>query len=156
MYNNEYKDRIHLLLIRAAVFDDVPYCKAIADANRESLGFIVAAIFRDAIQRNHLLVADCDGEILGFIRYNHRKHDDVTTVYDICVKNSARLLGVGKLLIHNLVKSCKFNNKKTIILRCPKNLPSNTFYTSIGFKQLSIEQGRKRELVLYELNLEYL
>src|SRR5713226_7092190 len=59
--------------------------KILADANRHIFGFITRGAFRDAFQAGTLIVAIRGSEVLGFIRYHHRKCDLQTTLYDICV-----------------------------------------------------------------------
>src|SRR5437588_10340920 len=64
--------------------------KILADANRHIFGFVTRGAFFDAIQAGTLIVAIRDGEVVGFLRYHHRKRDLQTTLYDICVSKSER------------------------------------------------------------------
>lgn len=139
--------------IRPAELRDVSACKAIADANREALGFIVAAVFVDAVHRNRLLVAESAGEVIGFVRYNHRVRGAETTLYDICVARSFRLQGVGRSLTAALREVCQSNKRHAIIARCPEDLSANAFYARLGFQQITVEPGRRRRLVLWRLTL---
>ncbi|NJK81430.1 MAG: GNAT family N-acetyltransferase [Chloroflexaceae bacterium] len=140
--------------VRSAELNDIPTCKAIADAHREALGFIVSASFADAIRRNQLLVADRAGKVVGFVRYNHRIRGNETALYDICVADSAQRQGVGRLLVAALSASCRLHGRHTIVLRCPENLPANEFYSHIGFQRINVEPGRRRPLVLWRLTLQ--
>lgn len=147
-------NELTIKLVRSAELHDIPACKAIADAHREALGFIVAASFADAIRRNQLLVADHSGEVVGFVRYNHRIRGDETALYDICVADSAQRQGVGRLLVETLSASCRLHARRTIVLRCPENLPANGFYARLGFQRIHVEPGRRRSLVLWRLTLQ--
>jgi ribosomal protein S18 acetylase RimI-like enzyme len=140
--------------VRGAQLTDIPSCKAIADAHRDALGFIVAATFADAIRRNQLLVADNSGEVVGFVRYNHRIRGNETALYDICVADSAQRQGVGRLLVEALIASCRLHGRLTIVLRCPENLPANEFYAHLGFQRIQVEPGRRRPLVLWRLTIQ--
>jgi ribosomal protein S18 acetylase RimI-like enzyme len=150
----QYTTELSKESIRGAEPNDIPACKAIADAHREALGFIVAATFADAIRRGQLLVADRAGEVVGFVRYNHRVRGIETALYDICVASSAQRQGVGRLLIESLIASCRLHGRYTIVLRCPANLPANAFYARLGFQRLEVEPGRRRPLVLWRLTLQ--
>lgn len=145
--------KLTALFVRPAELRDVPFCKAIADANREALGFIVAATFVDAIRRNQLLVAESAGEVIGFVRYNHRVRGVETALYDICVASVAQFQGVGRSLVAALSESCRLHKRHTIIARCPEDLPANAFYARLGFQRIAVEPGRRRRLVLWQLTL---
>ena len=140
--------------IRAAQPSDIPACKSIADTQRHALGFIVTATFADAIQRNQLFVAERDGgEVVGFVRYNHRRRGDETALYTIGVACSFQRQGIGRLLVERLCESCRSSRRCAIVLRCPENLPANAFYARLGFQRISVEPGRRRPLVLWRLTL---
>lgn len=139
--------------VRPAKLTDVTACKIIADAHRSALGFIVAATFVDSIQRHRLFVAEIDGEVIGFLRYNHRVRGDETALYDICVAKNWQRQGIGRMLIATLRESCYVHQRYTIIARCPADLPANAFYARLGFQQVTVEAGRRRPLVLWRLTL---
>lgn len=140
-------------LVRVAEPGDISACKSIADTHRNALGFIVVATFADAIHRNQLLVAERSGEVVGFVRYNHRQRGDETALYDIGVAHSAQRQGVGRLLVEALRESCRLHERHAIVARCPENLPANAFYARLGFQRIQIEPGRRRPLVLWRLIL---
>ncbi len=148
-----HTDAHDMTLVRQAEAQDIPACKAIADAHRDSLGFIVAAVFADSIRRNQLLVAERDGRVVGFMRYNHRIRGSETALYDICVADSAQHQGIGRLLVENLIASCRLHGRQTIVVRCPENMPANAFYARLGFQRVRVEPGRRRTLVLWRLDL---
>lgn len=139
--------------VRSGELRDIPSCKAIADANRDALGFLVAAVFVDAVRRRQLLVAESLDHVVGFVRYNHRVCGTETVLYDICVSIGARCQGVGRALIAALGESCRLHGRRTIVARCPEDLPANAFYARIGFQQITVEPGRRRQLVCWRLTL---
>ncbi|MCK9345272.1 MAG: GNAT family N-acetyltransferase [Candidatus Pacebacteria bacterium] len=127
--------------VRIAYPEDLPAIKKIADANKKEIGFIVRPIFEESIQNQELFVAcKLNGEIVGFVRWHHRR-DEWNTVYEICVRNDSRRDGIGKLLLAQI--------PKPIQLKCPVDNASNKFYEHIGFSLISKEQGRKRMLNLW-------
>jgi ribosomal protein S18 acetylase RimI-like enzyme len=145
--------KVRAPFVRSGELRDIPSCKAIADANRDALGFLVAAAFVDAIHRSQLLVAESSGNVVGFVRYNHRVRGTETALYDICVSIIARRQGVGRALIAALGESCRLHGRRTIIARCPEDLPANAFYACIGFQPITVEPGRRRRLVCWRLTL---
>src|SRR5712691_12055398 len=80
--------------------------KILADANRHIFGFITRGAFQDAFQAGTLIVATRSNEVVGFIRYHHRKRDQQTTLYDICVAESERGQGIGRQMIALLIDCC--------------------------------------------------
>jgi ribosomal protein S18 acetylase RimI-like enzyme len=140
---------------RLAHHDDILLCKRIADAHRSEMGFLTRAMFAGAITRGHLLVAETgDGVLAGFLRFNHRVRGTETALYDICVERSLKRRGVGKALVASLVKMCEAANRSAIILRCPEELPANSFYERLGFRRCTVEPGRRRRLVVWRLAIK--
>ena len=87
------------IYIRKAHLGDLDNIKALADDNKDALGFILRPALQTAIERGWVLVAeDARQKLIGFVHYRHR-HDFQTTLYDICVVQSWRGNGVGQLLI---------------------------------------------------------
>jgi len=149
-----HAEELAAISVRGAEPDDIRACKVIADAHREALGFMVAAVFTDAIRRDQLLVANQSDRMVGFVRFNHRVRGDETALYDICVAASDQRLGVGRLLVQALSESCRLRERRTIVLRCPESLPANAFYARLGFQRITVEPGRRRPLVLWRLTLQ--
>ncbi len=141
--------------IRMATQDDIVRCKEIVDKHRNVFGFLSRPIFQDAAERRRLLVAlDSNQNVLGFVRFNHRVRGTETALYDICVDHSFQWQGIGRALISALVEECIKVPRFSIILRCPEGLPSNDFYQHIGFRQAGIEQGKRRNLVVWRYKIE--
>jgi ribosomal protein S18 acetylase RimI-like enzyme len=139
--------------VRDAIEGDVFPCKAIADRNRDQLGFLVSAAFTDSIRRRQLLVAHREEHVIGFVRFNHHVRGTETALYDICVDASARRQGVGRMLVQMLIVSCRKRERIAIMLRCPEPLPANDFYAHLGFQRIAVEPGRRRRLVVWRLPL---
>lgn len=127
--------------VRVACIQDLPAVKKIADANKKDIGFILRSIFEASIQQGELFVAyKEDFEIVGFVRWHHRR-DSWNTVYEICVHQAFRKMGIAKLLLERI--------QSPIRLKCPEDNISNTFYEHLGFTLEHKDRGRKRVLNLW-------
>ena len=140
------------LVIQAEV-EHIKGAKALADANRDIFAFITRQAFEDAHAQNGLLVAHVEGQIIGFVRYYHRKTDRQTTLYDICVAEEWRSQGVGEQLLVALIVDCTEQAREFILLKCPAHLPANQFYARKGFTLTSTQPGKHHELNVWRLSL---
>jgi len=138
--------------VRKAFIDDLDAIKAIADASRLELGFVLRPALVASIQREEVLVAVSDSQITGFVEYHHRR-DQHTTLYHIAVSNAYRREGVGRSLVQSLRQEAETLGKSCILLRCPKELPANLFYENCGFNLASTENGKHRPLNVWKLHL---
>ena len=129
--------------------------KIIADANRDTIGFILRPALLEAMERKELIVVKAlNNKVMGFINYHHRQ-DRQTTIYEICVKTSYRHRGIGRRLIRTVVNEAYSLGKDRIVLKCPEGLPANRFYSRLGFCHVSTENGKKRRLNVWEFRVEY-
>lgn len=146
--------KLHLC-VRLGQAADIPSCKPIADQHRDVLGFLTRGVFAEAVEKQHLLVADLgEQQIVGFVRFNHRKRGTETAIYDIGVDQHFQRQGIGRALVGALANECRIWNRDTIALRCPEGVPANDFYCHIGFQHMGILPGRKRRLMIWQLPIE--
>lgn len=134
-------------IIRLASESDIPEVKKIADANKRYLGFTKRVILGVSILKTELHVAVLEKHIVGFIRW-HKRRDDWTTVYELCVGEACRKQGVGKKLMDVI-------GNGPAKLKCHSNNPAIQFYKRLGFKIVSSEitkGGKKLELLTRENN----
>lgn len=144
--NNQDRARI----VRFAEPDDITLCKRIADQHRAALGFLTRGIFEEAFARRQLLVASGgQNDVVGFLRFNHRKQGFETAIYDIAVERSMQRQGIGRVLIAALVADCRSFGRTTIVLKCPEGLAAHSFYERLGFVRCGVEVGRRRSLVIW-------
>lgn len=139
-------------LIRKAAEDDLDGIKNLADAHRHELGFVLRPALGRGIAGGEFLVAVDQGNLIGFADYHHRR-DGQTTLYNVCVKTEYRRQGVGTSLMEALRLEALAHGRRTIRLKCPVDLPANSFYKSMGFRLKQKESGRKRVLVVWELSV---
>lgn len=129
--------------IGLAIDSDIPAIKAIADANKQTLGFIRLSATRESQAKEELIVAKIEDLVIGFARI-HRRRDGWMTLYEICVAAKYRGGGWGEGLL-------KFVISQGMPVRCkvPENGPVS-FYERFGFHVAGKEQGKKRELFVCE------
>ncbi|NLE46404.1 MAG: GNAT family N-acetyltransferase [Chloroflexi bacterium] len=139
-------------IVRKAVLDDLDTIKAIADAHRDELGFVIRRALQESIERGELSVAIDGDRLAGFVEYRHRR-DQQTTLYHIAVVEQWRQRGIGRLLVEAVRRDALANGKNVIRLKCPESLPANEFYTRLGWQKIAVESGKRRRLVVWELPL---
>lgn len=134
--------------VRRAVSSDLTATKALADAHKRELGFILRPVLEQAIQQGEVLVAANGVDMLGFVHFHHRR-DEQTTLYNIVVDPEHRRRGVGKRLLESLVNECREREKSFILLRCPEDLAANKFYERSGCTIIGTEASKRRRLIVW-------
>jgi ribosomal protein S18 acetylase RimI-like enzyme len=129
-------------IIRPAIESDISAIQAIANKNSKMLGYVRTVALRESMARNTLLVAELEGEIVGFVNYRACR-DRWQTIYEIATAQHARQRGIGKSLIENV--------PKPIRLKCTAENNANGFYEHIGFELSHEEEGKKRRLKVWHL-----
>ncbi len=140
------------LVIRKATPADLDAIKAIADAHRHELGFVLRPALAESIGRGEVLVAENHQGLIGFAEYHHRR-DAQTTLYHIAVIPQCRQQGVGRALVNALCAEASALGKLTVFLKCPADLSARGFYACLGFEVLGEEPGNGRSLIVWTLSL---
>ncbi|MGH2561524.1 MAG: GNAT family N-acetyltransferase [Thermomicrobiales bacterium] len=141
------------LVMRFAAPDDLPRLKALADPERKSLGFVYRGALARAIAREEVLVAESEGAMTGFCHF-YRRRDGVATIYHLVVEPAARRIGIGRQLVEGVASDCGVRGLVGLRLKCPHDLPANSFYARIGFCRIDEEIGRSRNLFLWERSID--
>lgn len=129
--------------IRYAVEADLIAIKKIANQFRDELGYVMYPSLRRAIECRELYIAEYGRQIVGFCNWHTRK-DGISTIYEIAVAKHRQGESIGKALLHAV--------PKPIRLKCTvDNDKANGFYASQGMQLVRVENGRKRELNVWEL-----
>ncbi len=154
MTNHQMQPSRNGIMVRKAQLRDADALKMLADANRKELGFVLRPSLIESISRNQVLVAVTGTPelVVGFVEYRHRK-DEQTTLYHILVSSEYRRRGIGRTLIRTLGFESMESGKGHILLKCPEDLESNTFYRSLGFQLVATENGKTRRLNVWRLDL---
>jgi GNAT superfamily N-acetyltransferase len=140
------------ITVRKATSADLHQIKRLADSHRHELGFVLLPALAKSIGRDELLVAVNSSALVGFVEYHHRR-DAQTTLYHLVVDSEHRGLGIGRSLVETLVSEARKAGKSRIQLKCPADLKANSFYARVGFSRAGTKSGRKRELVLWRMDL---
>lgn len=125
--------------------------KAIADTNRDEVGFVNRAKFLQAVYEERIIVAVLKTQVIGFVVFRHRKTDTQTTLSEICLDQAMRGHGYGRGLINALYRDCILQSHTFIRLKCPADLAANAFYEHLGFRKVATEKGKVRQLNVWEL-----
>jgi predicted GNAT family acetyltransferase len=136
--------------LRKAVPEDLPTLKALADAHRHELGFVHQKALLRSIEREEVFVAQDTDNPIAFVEYHHRK-DKQTTIYHIIVKSEFRNQGIGRSLINAVSAESRKLKKEFVRIKCPIDLEANQFYRQIGCHLIRKEQGKNRNLAIWEL-----
>jgi len=137
--------------VRSATCDDLDGIKALYDAQRQALGFVLRPALAESIQRDELLVAWDEG-LVGAVHYRHRR-DHQTTLYHIAVQEGQQRRGIGAALVLALLQECQARQARCILLKCPQELPANQFYAVLGFQFQGQQAGKHRPLNIWVLSL---
>lgn len=95
-----------LALFKPSDLSLVDPIKSLADRHRNELGFHSRQSFVESFQRRQVFIATDNGEVVGFVRYHHRK-DGRTTLYEIATSPEYRGQDIGRKLITTLVAECR-------------------------------------------------
>lgn len=132
-------------MIRLGIADDVLAVQKIAYQYRLELGRVMRPALLESVQRKTLLVAEHEGQIVGFCNYRRRR-DGVSVIYEIGVDRSRRGIRIGAGLIAAV--------PKPIRLKCTvDNEQANRFYAGQGFTLQEQEQGKHRPLNVWALGI---
>ncbi|MFQ5758745.1 MAG: GNAT family N-acetyltransferase [Candidatus Bathyarchaeia archaeon] len=141
-----------MVVVRKATLDDLDVIKALADSHRYELGFVRCAALQRAIEQNEVFVAQNRQYITGFVDYHHRR-DGQTTLYHIGVSPALRGQGIGRSLVMALYEEAQQRGSRTIVLKCPADLPANDFYAALSFHLIGEERSKNRPLRIWSLSL---
>lgn len=130
-------------MIRLATEQDIDTISKIASKSSKEIGFVMKVAMKEAIKKDSLIVYERNRQVVGFCKFNKRKKDGVTVIYEICVLKEFRGLGYGRMMVEYL--------DRPIELKCPVDNASNKFYKAIGAELVETVPGRKRELNIWRL-----
>jgi len=141
-----------MVCIRKAVPQDLDVIKSLVDAHKYELGFVLRPALLNSIQDNEVFIAVEGENLLGMLEYHHRR-DIQTTLYHLVVSSERHRQNIGSQLIRALESEARQLGKHYIQLKCPEDLPANSFYQNLGFELFAVENGRARKLNVWRLSL---
>lgn len=133
-------------MIRLAKEEDLNRIKQIANQNREFIGFVMKVALKESILKNSLLVYEIDNKVVGFAHF-HKRKDGWNTLHELVVDKNYQKQGIGKELYLCIPNPIRL---KTTV----DNINAIKFYELNGMKQVRVEVGKKRELIVFEKNSE--
>ncbi len=139
-------------LIRRGLLTDLDAIKRIADSRKNELGFVLRPTLAESIAREELFVAEMDDQVVGFVDF-HMRRDKQITLYHIATVVDRQREGLGRGLIAALSVLGRDRDASRILLKCPAGLEANQFYISLGFTLHETQNGRKRALNVWTLEL---
>ncbi len=123
------------IIVRSAVLSDIPH---IAELERECFSAPWSEIaLRETMEgeTSVFLVAECDGEICGYVGSYHAADEGYIT--NVAVSGKMRRCGVGRALICALKEKAKEKALLFLTLEVRVgNLPAIALYESLGFENL--------------------
>lgn len=114
--------------------------------HRHELGFVNRA----QCDEGDLYVERRSGEVVGAALANHCVRKPQTTLYELAVLPEYRRQGIATELIDKLARESPHNK---VIAKCPAELPANEFYRTTGWEQIGSEDGKNRELNVWEYSI---
>jgi len=114
--------------------------------HRDELGFVNRAQCRE----KDLLTAKRDGRVVGALLGNHCVRKPQSTIYELAVRENARRHGIGRALVERFAAESPHD---TLVAKCPVDLPANRFYDATGWERVSVDDGKNRELVVWERDI---
>lgn len=129
-------------MIRLAKEEDIPFVSKIARQNREFIGFVMNVALTEAIKKESLYVYEKEDSIIGFVHY-HKRLDGWSTLHEIAVAKEYHGKGIGKELLNIPPEPVRLKTTED-------NINAIAMYEKYGFELKRKEQGKKRELLVFE------
>jgi L-amino acid N-acyltransferase YncA len=138
----------------------LPEIIAIANLEREALGFLAEGAYRDAVARRHVYLMVQDGAsglvVAGFILFGGVYPN--ARVQQIGVRPDFRRAKVGSRLVASLVSELEKQSYLTLTAKIASNLSNALgFYRKNGFEQVATRRGgsaRNREILVHVRHLD--
>jgi GNAT superfamily N-acetyltransferase len=112
--------------------------------HRDELGFVNRA----QCEEKDLWTVTRNGDVVAAALGNHCTRKPQTTLYELAVAKDYRREGLATELINRMLRDSPHNK---VVCKCPTDLPANEFYDSVGFEQIATEQGKNRNLNVWEI-----
>ena len=117
----------------------------------EQLGFISKVQVEQAEEADQLYWKESeDGEIVAAAIIRHCVNKPQTTLQDIAVLEEHRGKGLAQSIIDEAAEDSRHPK---MLAKCPVDLPSNDWYDSRGWEHAGVQDGKNRDLNIWELEL---
>ena len=79
-------------------------------------------------------------KIIGYLIYWHIKEE--VQISNICIHPDFRRLGIGEMILHDLIAGVKENGAEYIILEVrPSNMSAKRLYEKLGFQNVGVRRN---------------
>lgn len=130
----------------------VAYMVALANRNSESLGFVESSRMAERVARGHVITETDNGDLCGYLM--HGVMGDWVHIHQAVIQADARKAEHGRRLVQALAARAKRAGCQGISLRCRAGLPSNDFWTALGFTHIATTPGgsaRGKPINVYQI-----
>ena len=107
----------------------------------QTLGFLPKVALCEYLQREEVLGAKLDDQLVGYILYG--KNRDYFRLCHLCVTEQYRGQGIARSLVESLKQSA--TTEKAIRLRCRRDFSVNEIWPKLGFVPLDEAPGRSKD-----------
>lgn len=121
----------------------------IAREDIDLLGWLPTTAFKAAIDKGHILVAEDDKRVYGFVEFGAVTKPK-WTIHKIAVIKPARRYGIGGLLIQGLIKLAGEVGAGVRLKVTEDNENAIKFYQGHGFSLIEVEPSKTRKLWVME------
>lgn len=124
-----------------------PYLKeigALADSQKNELGFIPYSAYEDSCYKGNLVVAIAEGQkgedlFAGYVLLGGRY--PTKRIFQLAVSPNCRRKGIGKLLVNAVCESAEKLGFYKIVIRVGKTMDANKFWKKSGFILARTQEG---------------
>ncbi|MDD5503316.1 MAG: GNAT family N-acetyltransferase [Candidatus Thermoplasmatota archaeon] len=127
-------------MCRTAIQKDRMFIDKLQKENSYAVGFIQSTIWDNYVfggERNFfVLICEKNDDPVGYTLVTPgRTAGDFVKIQQIAVRQDARRLHYGSMLIGVIRKYCQLRQRMGARLRCRQDLESNNFWRALGFRQ---------------------
>lgn len=117
-----------------------------------TLGMVLKVELKDHLSQGHILVAEGDARVYGFLEYGVTKQGH-WSLYKTAVALPARNQGIGSALTQEFIKKATDAGVKTRLKVTEDNKIAITFYQKNGYRIVDFEQSKVRKIFIMERQL---
>lgn len=143
-------------IIRFAELRDLLYIIDLSKKENHSIGFIPKMAYESAITgiktgdrwstkcNDKLWVCECNNQLVGFVLASFGQYNAVWKygkIAQICLQVDARMMQRGRMLLDSVIDYGKKINTNSFSCGCADDLPSNLFWRTMGWIQISDRMG---------------
>lgn len=115
------------------------YVDALQRKNAEALSFYPLSVFEREAERGRIYLGLLDGEPCGYIYAG--SFGPSVRCHQVCIQYDARRRLYGASLVAALEHDAIEAHSTAVVLRCGFDLDANTFWRSLGYKCIRVDDG---------------